>query len=576
VNVCARVSVTVGAVHVIGMNVEKMDGMKAGGVFTKSDASVLISRIVNARSRLARQHWIRTFIKDIKGFVAVTFIVSWLMVATLVYHMLNDWPVYQSFFYAVDTGFSIGFGSFPEGTFREDESVELDKSSAAFTVYHCLMGALIISFALAWFVCYLMSAQDFIKETEKKTEKLAKLKEKAMRKSICADPEQLERIKQEMSNLESDRKKGSKRGSIPPAAPRDKTPVESNDDDRNETVHRRPSFDINIENLLRVKGPLARVRQIYNADPVSSKIFLALLLVIFTGGTGMYWIAPNYSFIQALCFSVGAMATGGFQAPNPAHVDQLIFAGVFSIIGVPVFALACGQLAGLLVNYVIEEREKQKLDGPVMRTPDLKKMGEIKDTITFQDYLIQSLMDIGRLDVSLLDDIKTRFHYLDVDGDGSFTRKEMNCMHLFETYDDDHGGTLDIGEFAMLVERLEEQYPGTMECTPENILEEFRSIDVDGSGTLDKEEFWAWFKELNERKKKKEKKKKKRGKKKEKQRKGGGMPDAAVEMAVTVLGNRRVANMDDIQLQRIKQKQRKRRKRKKEEFRATATNDMVT
>ena len=66
----------------------------------------------------------------------LTWVVPYFCVVTIIYAKLNDWPLEQSFFYAVDTGCSIGFGAFEE----------TNDTSRAFTVVHILLTDSLIVF----------------------------------------------------------------------------------------------------------------------------------------------------------------------------------------------------------------------------------------------------------------------------------------------------------------------------------------------------------------------------------------------------------------------------------------------
>lgn len=67
--------------------------------------------------------------------------VAYFSTVSAAYSQLNGWPLHQSLFYAMDTGFSIGFGTFPDPS---DES-------RAFTLVHLMIGASAMGGALAWF-----------------------------------------------------------------------------------------------------------------------------------------------------------------------------------------------------------------------------------------------------------------------------------------------------------------------------------------------------------------------------------------------------------------------------------------
>ena len=65
-------------------------------------------------------------------------VVPYFVIVSTIYSNLNDWPLEQGFFYAVDTGCSIGFGAFEE----------TNDTSRAFTVIHILLTDSLIVFGL--------------------------------------------------------------------------------------------------------------------------------------------------------------------------------------------------------------------------------------------------------------------------------------------------------------------------------------------------------------------------------------------------------------------------------------------
>ena len=66
-------------------------------------------------------------------------ILLWLGVATLFYNHHNDWSLCESFYYAVQSGLSIGFGVLTEDT----------DSARLFTIFHVLLGSLGITVMLS-------------------------------------------------------------------------------------------------------------------------------------------------------------------------------------------------------------------------------------------------------------------------------------------------------------------------------------------------------------------------------------------------------------------------------------------
>ena len=91
-----------------------------------ADAGCMIGVLVML-ALIADAHMLKT---------VLTWVVPYFCVVIMIYAKLNDWPLEQSFFYAVDTGCSIGFGAFEE----------TNDTSRAFTVVHILLTDSLIVF----------------------------------------------------------------------------------------------------------------------------------------------------------------------------------------------------------------------------------------------------------------------------------------------------------------------------------------------------------------------------------------------------------------------------------------------
>ncbi|KAL3907227.1 MAG: hypothetical protein SGILL_008957, partial [Bacillariaceae sp.] len=66
-----------------------------------------------------------------------------MITGTIFYSFINQWPIPQSFFYAVDAGMSIGFCT---------DVAETKLVSKAFTIVYILLGASVVGGALALFI----------------------------------------------------------------------------------------------------------------------------------------------------------------------------------------------------------------------------------------------------------------------------------------------------------------------------------------------------------------------------------------------------------------------------------------
>ena len=134
------------------------------------------------------------------------------------------------------------------------------------------------------------------------------------------------------------------------------------------------------------------------------------------------------------------------------------------------------------------------------------------------------------------------------------------------------------------------RYPGTCDTSPPSILKYFRSIDVDNGGQIDKDEFFRWYQaraegrenkikeqeeEVLREEQKKAAKQQKRKRRKERKSKLERVPSAILTGTISIMGNKRLASADELQLERIRRKQKRRadreRRRQSEEGRMQQT-----
>jgi len=166
---------------------------------------------------------------------------------------------------------------------------------------------------------------------------------------------------------------------------------------------------------------------------------------------GVIWgmlSTQRMSFLTAFYFSVSSISTAGNEpilslgpdAPNGAQVkllqvDQGIwaFAGVFVLLGFPLYAWALSALASgyveavtavdrkTVLNQSISEAEFQLMD----HLGYLNAEGEGDGQIDMFEFVECQLLRLNMVSVSQLFDIKKRFIELDLDGGGSIDRHEL-------------------------------------------------------------------------------------------------------------------------------------------------------
>ena len=77
---------------------------------------------------------------------------------------------------------------------------------------------------------------------------------------------------------------------------------------------------------------------------------LFAIFVMLAVGIVFGMVQQEWSFITSLYFSVTAMSTAGLQAIQTEDAFSFVFTGVFCLVGVPVYGMALGSLASILLK----------------------------------------------------------------------------------------------------------------------------------------------------------------------------------------------------------------------------------
>lgn len=160
--------------------------------------------------------------------------------------------------------------------------------------------------------------------------------------------------------------------------------------------------------------------------------------------------------------------------------------------GVPVYALALGQLAGIIIDKY-QDRQLQKSISASLSKSEFEYAAKLAASegddfaIDFNEFLQFKLLRLGMMDQDFVDSIREQFNELDVNGDGSFSREEMNAALSFDDYDTDNSGFIEFEEFLELAQAL--GMPPDMEM----LKTAYAALDSGGDGTVGRPEFVAWY-----------------------------------------------------------------------------------
>ena len=364
-------------------------------------------------------------------------VLIWISSGTLFYSYYNEWPLPQSFFYAVDAGMSIGFCT---------QVYETKLFSKAFTIGYILLGASVIGGALALFIQDMveglakspLSVPEYQVLLERNVFDHADIHHKGVLN--FAEFEQL--IHSSLGSRNGNTNNQSKNGNI----------IISTDDVRRlwakfdrlkDGVIHFEEFSGNYRALERIiqslqeqqanKGSpvmrcLSKVRQkIQQAWQLENRIYLVFVLWI---SMGISWgmIDQGWDFITATHFAVSALATGGLTAPEvnaegilPAR--PAIFCGVYCLLGIPLFALTLGHFAYVLVAEQVAALEREALTRPMTKQEyELASHLTTKDDVVhLSDFIVLQLLRQGKLTVEAVQVLKENFEMLDSKGGGTLS-----------------------------------------------------------------------------------------------------------------------------------------------------------
>ena len=378
----------------------------------------------------------------------------WLAVATVYYAKHEAWPYAQSFFYAVDTGMSIGFGTVAEKHI----------TTKAFTILHVLLGASAVGGAIALFAESAISGAASVAGSE-----YARASVRAAFARADTDHSG------SLSNKEFEAVLRSVGLELPPQEMA--AAVDLFDDDNSGSIE-IDEFLAVVEPYVDSNTPVAdavrlvvQEKRTHPLVRVASSVWklvckhrvIALWVIWIAAGAAWGMLTEGWDLVSATYFAVGALATGGLEGPalNAAGTipdRQALFVGIYCLSGIPVFAMALGQFANILIEGNIAAREQRALSQPITEdefefaqqlvsndgaplvacaplhrhafAPRLadgrtRTRETASGKIDLSEFVVLELYRLGKLDANTIRTIKAEFKRLDKNGDGTIRKIEV-------------------------------------------------------------------------------------------------------------------------------------------------------
>ena len=375
---------------------------------TNDNNSTLCRNQINSKSTRSKQ---RMYL------ACAAIVLLWISTGTIFYSLYNNWPLAQSFFYAVDAGMSIGFCT---------DVAETKIGSRAFTIIFILLGASSVGGALALFIQDIMEGAVELRNCEFE---LILAKDAFVKVDGDCDGKiqynDFRILIQEWTDREFTN---------------DEFESVCRKFDPSQCNHVTSTMFLNkitdMHKLLQFDGPLYSNNIIVRkgtelkeaiSKPFSghNRIFAACLAWV---TMGILWgkHRMKWDIITATHFAISALATGGLTGP-PVNRDGIlplepaVFCGVFCLIGIPLFAITLAHFARALVESHVVAQEKKAIFRPLNKKEFdyAKSLCSPEDQMVhLSDFIVLQLLRMGKVDMCTINLIKTQFKILDVDGSG--------------------------------------------------------------------------------------------------------------------------------------------------------------
>ena len=347
----------------------------------------------------------------------------WLGVATYYYATHEGWPYAQAFFYAVDTGMSIGFGTVAEQR----------PSTKLFTIFHVLLGASAVGGAIALFAESAISGVASVSGSE-----YARASVRAAFMRADSDGSGSLSVREFRDVL--------KRCGLDLSAEEAATTMAVFDEDSSGSIEIgeflsaiEPHVDSNtpvsaaIKTIIKDRADHPLVRAAKHALELLAEHRVIALWVLWIGG-GALWgmLTEGWGPIASTYFAVGALATGGLEGPSLTAAGTIpdksaLFVGLYCLTGIPIFAMALGQFANSLIERHVAARERRALSKSISEDEFefAQQLVSNDGKIDLSEFIVLELFRLGKLDGATISTIKAEFQRLDKNGDGTLKRSEV-------------------------------------------------------------------------------------------------------------------------------------------------------
>ncbi len=207
-------------------------------------------------------------------------------------------------------------------------------------------------------------------------------------------------------------------------------------------------------------------------------------------GAGIFAALEGTDYYVGLYFAVSAASTAGLYGPSPNNQESIVFVMFYSLVGVPLYANALGLGANALTAGYIQDKAEDKRYAGVTEAEYnyMCRLGDQDGKIDKFEFAMLWCLRNGLCEPAHLKELVDDFEDLDVDGNGIFSKSEMQASCAFEMCDRNHDGHLSAEECVDIARKLQSlpatEFPGKFlldpgqEYTVERVRASMRQYDA--------------------------------------------------------------------------------------------------
>jgi len=355
--------------------------------------------------------------------------ILWMMIGTVWYIVWLGWSFDKAFYFAAQAGFSVGFGALNEnyGNAQDPNDVlpvwKTDITKLV-TVAHVLSSSAVVGGCLSFFMEVVMARKqkwfDETRRTQRVVDKYQRFQAELAKTTVAKGTHKSETDAVVL---------GAGAGpAICDKAWRDRIWI---------AVCCNNPLNVARGKFLRdvVKGNVGNY-----CDKHFNAIFpLTLLVVWFLVGVAFGVFYEEWTLATSIYYSVTAMSTGGLQAPTNEPFN-LIFTGIFVLVGVPLFGMALAIFSTILTGFYESRASKDNLSGS-FSSAEMHFVSKLADAdvegkgINKLAYVEVQLLRQGAVAEDEISSILSRFSRLDLNGDGDLSALECVADAVYQQLD---------------------------------------------------------------------------------------------------------------------------------------------